>query len=309
MNTPALITGIVFIVLGVLTYLYPVSEYGSFSDVHELCSSGFGQLGKAFSEEARENCQSVKYVVFGSYALMGVGAILVIIGGVKSSSGKSKPLSPQAKKSLAGAGIGIAVVIGGIFVYYETLQPDIQVSNFAASPSYSTKDVRVLDHGRVSTVGDYYYNPTQKGTYYLVFGNGFSFISTKYVGLAYTDGGKQYTTQFSIPPGIKQKIKVFADTGQTLSGRYQVEGGSGDDVNFSIIQERCTQVVRFSFTVSNYGQVDGNAQVVLKSDGRQVWSNNYFVEPRKEMDKSEQTSIQDCVKHSFSLEVLQQSRV
>ena len=28
------------------------------------------------------------------------------------------------------------VVIGGIFVYYETLQPDIQVSNFAASPFF-----------------------------------------------------------------------------------------------------------------------------------------------------------------------------
>jgi hypothetical protein len=42
-RTGLFVTGIILTILGIIGYVYPVSEYNSISDLHELCSSGLGQ--------------------------------------------------------------------------------------------------------------------------------------------------------------------------------------------------------------------------------------------------------------------------
>ncbi|SMH71332.1 hypothetical protein [Candidatus Nitrosotalea okcheonensis] len=70
------------------------------------------------NEQVRENCQLAKYAVLGVYALIGTGAILVIIGSIiKNNSYSNQPLSPHAKKSIIVViGIIFAIIVG-VIVY------------------------------------------------------------------------------------------------------------------------------------------------------------------------------------------------
>jgi len=78
----AIVLGALLFVFGFLGYIVPIHEFGSVTDLDSLCSSPFGQLGQAFVEEAREVCQMASGLSKLAYGMMGVGAILVIIGAV-----------------------------------------------------------------------------------------------------------------------------------------------------------------------------------------------------------------------------------
>ena len=81
-NNGAVAAGIVLIALGVIGYLYPITNIGSASDVNDMCNSAIGQFGKELNAQIKVNCQISKYIVLGSYVFMGVGALLVIVGAV-----------------------------------------------------------------------------------------------------------------------------------------------------------------------------------------------------------------------------------
>ena len=142
----------------------------------------------------------------------------------------------------------------------------------------------------------------------MVFSNDFSIISTKYVAASYTDKSKSYSQNFQVPPGTYKSIPVYAYSGQAVSGSFNVAGGSGDDVDFYIATATCSETVSFSFNLSNYGPVNGNAGVALKSDGRTVWSNSYYAESQKQVSETGSATISDCDQHDFKMVVTDQKR-
>lgn len=297
--------GSVLIVLGIIVYVYPISSLGSVSDINDLCGSVLGQFGKAINQDAREGCQTAKYVVVGSYASIGIGALLVIVGSII----KTGTVSPEAKRTITiGIGIAAAIAIGAV-AYQLSLQPDIQVSNLSVSTKHNNEFVKVLDHGRVSNSGDFYYTSPNNDSYYLVFSNDFSFISTKYVGVSYTDKGQYYSETFQVAPGTYKSIPVYAYSGKSVSGSFNVAGGSGNDVDFFVARESCSQSLSFSFSLANYGPVSGEAQVTLQSDGSSVWSNSYFVESQKQINQRGTATLSDCNQHEYKMMINSQKRV
>ena len=77
-----IVIGALLLVFGFLGYVVPIVEFGSVTDFDNLCSSTFGQLGQAFNDQARETCRIVGILSKLVYTMMGIGAILVIIGAV-----------------------------------------------------------------------------------------------------------------------------------------------------------------------------------------------------------------------------------
>src|SRR5712692_4557681 len=56
-----------------------------------------------------------------------------------------------------------------------------------------------------------------------------------------------------------------------------ISGGSGNDTDFYIAADTCTQTVNFSFTLVNSGSANGYATVQIQIDGQTNWTNRYFV--------------------------------
>lgn len=306
--------GAILIVLGIIAYVYPITSVGSFSDVNDLCNSAIGTFGKVLSAQVRENCQTAKYLVLGSYAFMGIGALLVIVGSVTRGNTSSIPqqsesMTPQAKRTIV-IGIGIAAAIAlGVFVYQISLQPNIQVSNLNIATNHNNQFVKVYDQGRVSNSGNFYYSSPQSSSYYLVFSNDFSIISTKHISMAYTDKGQTHAQNFQVAPGTYESIPVYVYSGQAISGSFNVAGGSGNDVDFYIATNTCSETVSFSFNLSNNSPVNGNADISLKSDGNIIWSNIYYVESQKQVSESGSATIKDCDQHDFKMIVTSQKRI
>jgi hypothetical protein len=75
-----IVIGALLLVFGFLGYVVPIAEFGSVTDLDNLCSSGLGQLGQAFNDQARENCRIAGISSKLVYMMMGMGTILVIIG-------------------------------------------------------------------------------------------------------------------------------------------------------------------------------------------------------------------------------------
>jgi len=301
--------GCLIFAIGIIAYLYPVSEYGSVSDLHELCASGLGQLGKIFSGDVREYCLTIKNMLIVTYALLGIGIILVMIGSVlRKSTGtvsaqQPRPLSKGVKKAISVGGSIAAGVIIAIILYSFTILPNISVSDVTVNSVPREEFVTVLDYGRVPNYSSFYYQPKVFGTYNLVFSNDFSFISTKYVEAKYSDNGKFYTQSFQVPAGANKIIPVYAGSGQVISGDFSVSGGSGNDVDFYIGTVTCSQTVTFSFNLINTGPVDGNSEIILEADGQSVWSNNYFIEKNTQARKDGKVTINDCYQHEYFLTI------
>jgi len=84
-----IVIGALLLVIGFLGYVVPITEFGSVTDLDNLCSSPLGELGQAFSDQARENCKTVGILSKLVYTMMGIGIILVIIGAVRVRANKN----------------------------------------------------------------------------------------------------------------------------------------------------------------------------------------------------------------------------
>ena len=159
MKAGIIATGGILIVIGIIVYVYPITELGSVSDINDLCGTILGQLGTTFNQDARQGCQIAKYVVVSSYALIGIGALLVIVGSIVQTG----TINPEAKRTI---GIGIAIaaaIVIGAAAYQLSLQPDIQVSDLNVSRNTNTEFVKVLDYGRVSNYARFDYTAPKDG--------------------------------------------------------------------------------------------------------------------------------------------------
>lgn len=92
-NKGALGIGIFFLLIGGVGFLMPNSVWNEDSrgtpfaemtipEMHDLCSSGLGQLGQAFSGDLQKGCSQAKIVTYGIYGIGIVGLILIIVGAV-----------------------------------------------------------------------------------------------------------------------------------------------------------------------------------------------------------------------------------
>jgi len=98
-NKGALGVGIFFLLIGGAGFLMPNSVWNEDSrgtlfaemtipEAHDLCSSGLGQLGQAFSGDTQKACSQIKIVTYGIYGSGIIGLILIIVGAVVPSNPK-----------------------------------------------------------------------------------------------------------------------------------------------------------------------------------------------------------------------------
>ncbi|MCV0372462.1 MAG: hypothetical protein K5793_02795 [Nitrosarchaeum sp.] len=80
-----MVFGSFLFVFGFLGYIVPIGQFGSVTDVDRLCSTAFGQLGQLFNTQVNETCQMVSGLSKVAYSMMGIGAIMAIIGAVVPS--------------------------------------------------------------------------------------------------------------------------------------------------------------------------------------------------------------------------------
>jgi hypothetical protein len=94
------IFGIILILIAGFGYITPSgdlesimgnNEAGLFGDlplveIHELCTSGLGQLGQSITKGAAEQCSLVKYLTLGIYGFGVIGIILIIVGSLVPSN-------------------------------------------------------------------------------------------------------------------------------------------------------------------------------------------------------------------------------
>ena len=70
--------GIFFLIIAIIGYLVPVTDMGwTVPGVDQLCSSGFGQLGQAFSGDLQQVCSTYKIITLGIYGIGLLGLILI----------------------------------------------------------------------------------------------------------------------------------------------------------------------------------------------------------------------------------------
>jgi len=92
-NKGALGVGIFFLLIGGSGFLMPNSVWNEGSrgtqfaemtipELHDLCSSGLGQLGQAFSGDIQKGCSEIRIVAYGIYGSGIIGLILIIVGAV-----------------------------------------------------------------------------------------------------------------------------------------------------------------------------------------------------------------------------------
>ena len=104
-NKGALGVGIFFLLIGVVMFLTPYSVLNENSDwnenfrdtqfaeltipeIHDLCSSGLGQLGQAFNEDVQKACSQTKIVAYSIYVSGIIGLILITVGAIIPSNQK-----------------------------------------------------------------------------------------------------------------------------------------------------------------------------------------------------------------------------
>jgi hypothetical protein len=93
-NTGVIVSGAILLGIAILGFLYPINDMGwSVPQAHELCSSGLGQLGQAFSGDIQKICLEFRYITYGIYGLGLIGIILVIVGVVITHKSKEKTLT------------------------------------------------------------------------------------------------------------------------------------------------------------------------------------------------------------------------
>jgi len=87
--------GGVLLVIAVVGYIFPITDAGlSAIAVDLICSSGFGQIGQAFSGDAQQICSQYKIIALGIYGIGFLGIGLIIAGAViPSKSNKEKDSS------------------------------------------------------------------------------------------------------------------------------------------------------------------------------------------------------------------------
>ena len=206
----------------------------------------------------------------------------------------------------------VAVILGGIggpLIYQAAQQPNIQATAIdipprAANPRTST----VINEGVVAGSGTFDHTTTLPGTYALVFDNSFSVFASKSVSVHYrvcpdyNSCPAITTTQaFVVDAGYSHKLSFTLTTGQRLSGSFSVSGGSGNDVEFYITAETCTQTVNFSFILVNSGSANGYATIQFQVDGQVFWTNRYFVTQGQQLPVSGSAVLSDCSGHVYNV--------
>ena len=89
-NAGAVGAGVVLLGLAVIGFIIPLNDMGwSAPQIHDICSSGLGQIGQAFSGDVQKVCSEFKYVTYGIYGFGLIGIILLIVGSVVPSSSKA----------------------------------------------------------------------------------------------------------------------------------------------------------------------------------------------------------------------------
>jgi len=133
-----------------------------------------------------------------------------------------------------------------------------------------------------------------------------SIISKKVVNVKYTAAGHSDSQYFEIPAGTYRSITVSLAVGQSVEGSLLISGGLGNDVDFYIKTQTCSQRVTLSCKLVNARNVNGFAIVSLQSDGKEVWSNKYYVEANKSVPVYEHIDLPDCGDHTFGIVIAQQ---
>ena len=86
--------GVFFLVVAIVGYILPVNDEGwTIPGVDELCSSGWGQLGKAFSGDIQQICAEYKLMTLAIYGSGVIGIILIVVGAVIPSKSRVKSLT------------------------------------------------------------------------------------------------------------------------------------------------------------------------------------------------------------------------
>lgn len=196
--------------------------------------------------------------------------------------------------------------IGGTLIYQAAQQPNIQATsiNVPQSTTYPRSST-VVNNGVVSNSGSFDYTATLPGGYAVTFDNGFSTFSSKSVSVSYNVAGTSYTKSLVVSAGTSESLSFTMSTGERLYGTFTVSGGSGNDVDFYIVAQTCTQTVSFSFTLVNSGSANGYASVQFHSDGTALWTNRYYVAQGQQIPESGSVSLSDCSAHSYQIVVSQ----
>jgi hypothetical protein len=196
--------------------------------------------------------------------------------------------------------------IGGTVVYQAAQQPNIHVTAInipqgTTNPQSST----VADNGRVANSGTFDYTTTLPGTYAITFDNSFSTFSSKSVSVSYTAAGASGSKSFVVGAGNVETVSFTLSTGDRLYGSFSVSGGSGNDINFYITAQTCTQTVNFSFTLVNSGSANGYATVEFQSDGTVLWTNHYYVAQGQQLPERGNVGLSDCSGHNYNILISQ----
>jgi len=227
------------------------------------------------------------------------------IEGVPQPRPKSRKLVPTI---IAVIIVAVVVIITGYFVYQNSLQPNIQVTDVHSVRYTHPTTTTWLDLGRVRNDG--HFNDMSVdlgGDYVLVFDNSFSLFSDKYISLQYTTHWPDYQSRsFYVTAGQTKNLTVHVNEGQQLGGDFTVSGGSGNDINFHILANTCSETVLFTCTLVNSGNADGYAEVVFAADGTAVWSNKYYVRQNTSLPINGSITINDCDDHTFNIVIQRQ---
>lgn len=203
----------------------------------------------------------------------------------------------------------VVVAAAGYYELEVAPQPNLQITALVTStPVQDNQDLTVLNQGLVSGSGSFSYTANLTGSYYLTFGNAFSVFSSKNVAVTYTVAGKQYNTGVSVGAGATQTIFVGLAPGEQVTGSYTVSGGSGNDADFSIVGDTCTETIPFTFTIVNSGPVGGYATVAYQSDGTSIWTNKYYVPAGQQLPVTGSGNLLDCNNHAFTAAVTSQQK-
>jgi hypothetical protein len=223
----------------------------------------------------------------------------------QQSQPTTQPTAPKRNIQLMTvAGIVIILVlIGGFLLYQSSLQPNIQVTAVNIdTPTQTPASSTVVDEGRVSSSATFSYTVSLYGSYVLVWDNSFSTFSSKSVSGSYTVNGiNQQTFSFTVTAGNSETLTLTLTPNDVLAGSFTVSGGSGNDVNFYITANTCSEVIAFSFTLVNSGTANGYSTVAFQSDTASPWSNRYYVQFNQQLPESGSVTLQDCLVHSFNI--------
>jgi flagellar basal body-associated protein FliL len=228
----------------------------------------------------------------------------------------------------------------GYYLYQGSLQPNIQVVNLQfGSAQTNPQTSTVQDQGRVSGSGSFSYTASVGGLAYLEFDNSFSTFSSKSVSVEYSVAGVQSSQSFTIGAGSANTIGVSLNGGQTVSGTFTASGGSGNDVDFSIVLTTCSQTIPFTANLVNSGGANGYAVISLQIQSSSnvattggpstastsntaggssgfgplvqngtVFSDKYYVEKGQQVPISGSATVLDCGSHAFTAVVSQQQK-